>query len=72
MLLDAKADAVLVQLPIGRVVIDAGDQRRLAAGCGARPLESRLKKRKLAGIRRESESGFEHDTSASVANMTFL
>src|SRR5215472_990639 len=55
MLLDAQAEAMTVQLPIGRVVIDAGDQRRLAvAGYDALAFESRLEKRKLARIGRET------------------
>ena len=66
MLLDAQAEAIMVQLTIGRVVIEAGDQRRLVvAGFGALALESRLERRKLARIGREFESGFGHDISAS-------
>jgi hypothetical protein len=72
MLFDAKAEVVLVQLPVGRVEKDAGDQRRLAARCGTRPFESRLQSRKLARIGREFESGFERDTFAQFAKMTIL
>ena len=72
MLLDAKAEALVVQLPTGCVVIDAGDKRRLVAGCGTCPFESRLKRWKLVRIDREFESGFEHDTSAVNTHDVFM
>ena len=71
MLLDAKAEALVVQLPTGCVVIDASDKRRLVAGCGTCLFESRLKRWKLVRIDRSS-SRASSTTPPRLTHMMFL